>query len=158
MEGQGSKILVGGAKFQTAVIEWSKQSEKLIYSIVASFIFIWAIFTEKIPGTIRLQMSSTVGRLLLLLILYIINRQYGWITSLLFAIGIAMTWANRPIIKPTKEGWQNNVKVSKAKGHRWFVEEALHEEPKQIIQDRVSTRAVQEENTSASSRTSHSSR
>lgn len=158
MEGRVSSILVGGAKFQKDVVEWSKQSQNLIYSIVASFIFIWAVFTEKIPGTMRWQLSSTAGRLLLILLLYIINRQYGWITSLLFAIGIAMTWANRPILKPTLEGWQDNVKVSKAKGHRWFVEQALHEEPKQIIQDRVSTRAVQEENTSASSRTSHSSR
>jgi hypothetical protein len=150
--------MIGGSKFQNAVIEWSKQSKNLIFSVVISFIFIWAIFTEKIPGNLRLQLSSTAGRLLLLLLLYIVNRQYGWITALVFTIAVAMTWANRPITKPEqKEGWRN-MKVSKASPHKWFVEKTLFEEPKEIIQDRVSTRAVQEENTNGSSRTSQSSR
>jgi hypothetical protein len=150
--------MIGGYKFQNAVIEWTKQSKNLIFAVVISFIFIWSIFTEKLPSAWRIQLSSSVGRLLLLLLLYIISRNYGFLTALIFTIAIAMTWANRPIVKPgQKEGWRN-IKVSKAASHKWFVEKALHESPKVIIQDRVSTRAVQEENTDGSSRTSSSSR
>jgi hypothetical protein len=101
----------------------------------------------------------------------------GWIPALIFAIAIALTWSNRPLVKPTgvqeegfinemnemnemkeekkeqKEGF-NDVKKTKIQGNRWFVERVLHENPRGIIQDRVSTFAVQDNSQTGNLRTS----
>ena len=136
--------MIGGAKFQTAVLEWTKQSRHLLSTVAFSVIFIWAIFTEKLPELWSWQLSTSIGRLLLLLLLYIVHSLSGWIPTLLFTIAIALTWANRPLYRPVAEGWQDNVKTSDAAAHRWFVEKTLHENPKRIVQDRVSTFPVQD--------------
>ena len=83
----------------------------------------------------------------------------GWLPALLFAVGIALTWANRPLWKPVnvpegpEEGFAN-MKESKVKTDRWFVEKALNERPKKIIEDRIDTMATQDDTTAGSSRTS----
>ena len=153
-------LTIGGVEFQNYVMEWSKQSRKLLLAIVISVIFIWSIFTEKMHPIFRKQLSSTVGRMLLIFLLYIVEHLLGWIPALLFTIGIAMTWANKPIANPNevKEGFQDNIKVTKVNPHKWFIEKVLHENPKQIIQDRITTAPVQEDNSTRSSRSSHSSR
>jgi len=151
-----SVAMVGGAKFQQHVLEWTKQSNNLYFTVSFFVIFVWVIYTEKLPDIARWQMNTTAGRLLALLLLYIVHMLAGWVPALLFAIGIALTWANQPLYKPigiTEEGY-NDMKVVKAGPHRWFVEEALGEYPTKITQDRVTTEAVQEESSGQSSRTS----
>lgn len=167
------KAQVGGAKFQQQVLDWTKQSNHLYLTVVCSIIFLWAVYSEKLPMHYRWQMNTTLGRLLLLLLLWIVYILAGWIPALLFAIAIAMTWANRPLYKPAdtregfasgaerqgrgtsgREGFQDNIKVTDANPHMWFVEKALKENPQRIVQDRIQTFAVQEDNTAGTSRTS----
>ena len=145
------KVMVGGAKLQKAVVEWSKQSNHLFTTVFTTLLIVYALYADKLPALWRWQLSSTFGRLLLLLLLYIIHMVVGWIPALLFAVGIAITWANRPLFKPMgakedilQEGFANDVKSTKAnKDHKWFIEQALQENPKKIVQDRVDTSAVQ---------------
>jgi hypothetical protein len=156
----------GGAKLQTIVLEWSKQSSNLFYSLFMISLVLYAAYAEKIPMEYRYQLSTPVGRALLLLLLYIVMAVGGWIPALLFGIAIALTWSNRPLVKPVgvqeegfkneekKEEFQDNVKKTKAQGHRWFVERALYENPRRIIQDRISTFAVQDDNQSSNGKTS----
>ncbi len=156
--------LVGGAKFRQSFMEWSSQSSSLFYTLFMVFLFVYAGYAEKIPMNIRWQLSSTVGRLLLLLLLYIVYEIAGWIPALLFTIAIGITWYNRPLAKPiaVQEGFENkkdegfldNMKVTKVQGNKWFVEEVLKENPKKIVEDRVSTFAVQDETQTGTSRTS----
>ncbi len=149
------KVQMGGAKFQQQVLDWTRQSNHLYLTVLFSLIFMWAVYSEKLPMQYRWQLNTTLGRLLLLVLLYIVFLLGGWIPSLLFAIAIAMTWANRPLYKPSKtEGFQDNIKVTDANPHMWFVEKALKENPQRIVQDRIQTFAVQEDNTAGSSRTS----
>jgi len=151
-----STPMVGGAKFQKEVLDWTKQSGHLYTIVLLTIVFMWSIYAEKLPPVWLWQLSTTIGRLLLLVLLYIIYMLVGWIPALLFAIAIALTWSNRPMYKPdsVKEGFRNVLVTNVEDKHRWFIERAQGEHPHQIVQDRVSTQAVQEDSTSGTSRTS----
>ena len=147
--------MVGGAKFQESVIEWSKKSINLYMVVFSIIIAVWALYANKLPADVRWQLSTTPGRLLLLLLLYIVYNLCGWTVALLFTIAIALTWAARPIYKPAsvKEGF-NDVKSTETSGNRWFVEKVLHQRPKKIVEDRIETSAVDEDTPAVTGRTS----
>ena len=48
----------------------------------------------------------------------------------------------------------NDMKTTDAAKHKWFVEKTLHENPKEIVEDRINTSAVQDDPTVATVRTS----
>lgn len=148
--------MVGGAKFQQEVLDWTKQSSHLYITVTCALIFMWAVYSEKIPAAWRWQLSTTIGRTLLLLLLYVVYMAAGWIPALLFAIAIAMTWANRPLQKPAgvKEGFDNRIVMDVAGKDLWFAEKVIGGEPQAIIQDRVDTYAVQSSSQKGNSRTS----
>lgn len=151
-------VMIGGAKFQQTVLDWTQQSNQLYLLVFTTILLIWAVYAEKLPPEWRWQLSTSIGRLLLLLLLYIVYTLAGWIPALLFTIAIALTWANRPLWKPvgvpsTQEGFRN-MKVQDVETEKWFVEKVLEESPKRIVEDRVDTMAVQEEATTGTSRTS----
>ncbi len=156
--------MIGGAKLQMMVLEWSKQSSHLFTSLFIVILVLYATYAEKVPMEWRWQLSTPIGRALLLLLLYIVMAVGGWIPALIFSIAIALTWSNRPLVKPSgvqeegftseqKEGFRD-IKKTKIQGNRWFVERALHENPRGIVQDRVSTFAVQDNSTTGNARTS----
>ena len=151
-----SGVMVGGAKFQETVIEWSKKSTNLYTFVFAVLIAVWALYAAKLPALARWQLSSTAGRLLLLLLLYIVYSLCGWTVALIFTIAIALTWAARPLFVPadfTSEGFAN-MKVTKASKDKWFVEKVLHQKPTEIVEDRIDTMAVENDSSSVSGRTS----
>ena len=137
--------MIGGAKFQKNFLEWSKQSTQLFMSVLVVILSVWIIFADKLSLLTRWQLSTTVGRLLLLLLLYMFYVLGGWEVAFIFTIAIALTWASRPLLKPVEvtEGY-SDVKETKAAPHRWFVEKTLHENPVSVVEDRVETAAIQE--------------
>lgn len=150
-----SGVMVGGAKFQESVIEWSKKSTNLYTFVFAVLIAVWALYAAKLPALARWQLSSTAGRLLLLLLLYIVYDLCGWTVALIFTIAIALTWAARPLFVPVSldEGFAN-IKTTKASKEKWFVEKVLHQQPKEIVEDRIDTMAVDEDTETVTGRTS----
>ncbi len=146
--------MVGGAKFQTTFLEWSKQSVNLFTLIFDALLVTWVLFAEKTPQEWRYQFSTVLGRALLLLVLYLVLEIMGWVHALLFAIAIGLTWANRPLYKPVQEGFEGGMKVSKIQGPLWFVERVFHETPEAIVEDRIRTDAVQEDQEAVATRTS----
>jgi len=160
-----SGVMVGGAKFQESVIEWSKKSTNLYTFVFAVLVAVWALYAAKLPALARWQLSSTAGRLLLLLLLYIIYDLCGWTVALIFTIAIALTWAARPLFVPANftvteatseaisEGFAN-IKTTKASKEKWFVEKVLHQNPKKIVEDRIDTMAVEEDSPAVTGRTS----
>ena len=106
------KIQMGGAKFQQQVLDWTRQSNHLYLTVLFVIIFMWAVYSEKIHVQYRWQLNTTLGRLLMLIVLHIVFLLGGWIPALLFAIAIAMTWANRPLYKPLKEGFGSGNRPS----------------------------------------------
>jgi hypothetical protein len=154
-----ASFMVGGARFQQTVLDWTQQSNSLYLTVFSAVLLIWAVYAEKLAPEWRWQLSTTVGRLLLLLLLYLVYTIAGWLPALLFAIATALTWSNRPLWKPVgvpedrAEGF-SNMKESEVETDRWFVEKTLEEKPKRIIEDRIDTMATQEDATVGSSRTS----
>jgi len=157
-------IMIGGSEFQANFISWLQQNHNLYLAVFSVVIFIWAIYADKLPEGVRWQLSTTIGRMLVLIIMYLVFMIAGWIPAVLVTIAIALTWANRPLRNPNptaKKGHLvlvkeefNDVKRTKIPKEKWFVEKVLHEDPKMIIEDRVSTGAVQEDTSTGSKRSS----
>ena len=149
-------LMIGGAKFQQTVLDWSKQSNSLFLSVFSVILVVFAIFGDKLPPIVRWQLSTTVGRLFLLILLYIIYVLSGWELALLFTIIIALIWSMRPLLLPLpsmNEGFQN-VKKTRASRPKWFVETVLEENPLEIVEDRIETLAVQDGGESMKGKTS----
>jgi predicted membrane protein len=146
--------MIGGAKFQQTVLDWSKQSNSLFLSVFSVILVVFAIFGDKLPPVVRWQLSTTVGRLFLLILLYIIYVLGGWELALLFTIIIALIWSMRPLLLPSmKEGFRD-MKKTRASRPKWFVETVLEENPLEIVEDRVETLAVQDGGESMKGKTS----
>ena len=102
----------------------------------------------------RWQLSTTVGRLFLLILLYLIYVLGGWEFALLFTIIIALIWSMRPLLLPSmKEGFRD-MKKTRVSRPKWFVETVLEENPLEIVEDRVETLAVQDGGESMKGKTS----
>ena len=155
--------MVGGAKLQESVLEWSKKSLNLYSTVFLVLLIIFVLFADKLSIEARWQLSTTPGRLLLLLLLYIIHMVCGWQAALLFTIAVALVWAARPVFKPvgvpdivlngSVEGF-NDMKTTGATKPKWFIEKTLHENPMEIVEDRINTSAVQDNSAVANGRTS----
>ena len=148
--------MVGGAKFQKDVLDWTKQSSHLYITVASALIFMWAVYSEKLPPAWRWQLSTSIGRMLLLILLYVVYMLAGWLPALLFAIAIAMTWANRPLQKPAgvKEGFNDTVVTDVGDKNLWFVEKVIGGDPQRIVQSHIDTQAVQDDSGKGSTRTS----
>jgi hypothetical protein len=177
MASSSTPIMVGGAKLQDSVLEWSKKSLNLYSTVFLVLLVISILFADKLPMEARWQLSTTPGRLLLLLLLYITNLVCGWQAALLFSIAVALVWAARPVFKPVSvpdpvlnvsmegfgqgsnlpslgvEGF-NDVKTTDTTKPKWFIEKTLHENPMEIVEDRINTSAVQDNSAVANGRTS----
>ena len=148
-------LMIGGAKFQQTVLDWSKQSNSLFLSVFSVILVVFAIFGDKLPPVVRWQLSTTVGRLFLLILLYVIYVLGGWELALLFTIIIALIWSMRPLLLPSmKEGFRD-MKKTRASRPKWFVETVLEENPLEIVEDRIETLAVQDSGESMKGKTSH---
>ena len=149
-------LMIGGAKLQQTVLDWSKQSNSLFLSVFSVILVVFAIFGDKLPPVVRWQLSTTVGRLFLLILLYLIYVLGGWELALLFTIIIALIWSMRPLLLPLpsmNEGFRN-MKKTRASRPKWFVETVLEENPLEIVEDRVETLAVQDGGESMKGKTS----
>jgi hypothetical protein len=137
--------MIGGAKLQEAFFSWSKQSEFLFLSVLSFILIILASFADKVPMKLLQQSSTLPGRLLLLLLLYIVHSVGGDIPAILFAIVIALLWANKPL-GGSVEGFWDGVKKTyiNKNSHKWFSERLLKENKREIVEDRVDTDAVQD--------------
>jgi hypothetical protein len=163
MASPSTPIMVGGAKLQDSVLEWSKKSLNLYSTVFLILLVICVLFADKLPIEARWQLSTTAGRLLLLLLLYITHLVCGWQAALLFTIAIALVWAARPVFKPVGvpdpvfggrvEGF-NDMKKTDVTKHKWFIEKTLHENPTEIVEDRINTSAVQDNSSVANGTTS----
>jgi len=124
----------------------------LYMSILGSVLILWASFTDKGPAQIRYHLSTIVGRLFCIAVLYSIYTFIGFLPALIFSIAIGITWSTRPLSKPV-EGFLASIKKTPVNGNPWFSERILGESD-EIVEDRVDTEAVQDSSSSKNSKTS----
>ena len=49
------KLMIGGAKFQSTVLEWSRQSNHLFTAVAAVSLALYSLYAEKLPAAWRWQ-------------------------------------------------------------------------------------------------------
>jgi hypothetical protein len=125
----------------------------LFVVVLCILLIVWTSFADKVSEKIREQMSSTIGRIASIFLLYLVYRFLGFIPALLFTMGISLTWLHRPLSKPV-EGFLSSIKKTPVQGDHWFVERVLGENPVSITEDRVDTAPVQDNSDAKNSKTS----
>jgi hypothetical protein len=162
--------MVGGARFQNNIYEWTRSTHSVFFTVFTIALLVFAAYPDRLPPSIKWQLSTTVGRLLLLLILYVLLMLAGPIPALLFTVAVALIWATRPLFKPptTEEGFSpgsalptegfRDVKTSTipfgVKQHRWFIERVLNENPLAVKEDRIDTYPIEDDSQVGSTRSS----
>jgi len=115
----------------------------LFVVVLCILLIVWTSFTDKVSEKTREYMSSTLGRLISIFVLYAVYRFLGFIPALLLTMGLSLTWLNRPLSKPV-EGFLSTIKKTPVQGDKWFIESVLGENPVAIREDRVDTNPVQD--------------
>ena len=75
-------------------------SENLFTVVFYAVVFVWTGFVDKLPAVWRWQLSTSIGRLFFVLLLWIVLEVGGWVPATLVAVAICMTWAVRPLFAP----------------------------------------------------------
>jgi len=133
-------VMKGGVR--EIVLDFSKKQMGYIELIAAVLLVLGIVFPANIPGEIRKQASTAVGRLLLFGILLAILVYSKWTYGVLFAVFIAVLLSTRS----AKEGFMSDYSFQIVDDKKkWFVEEVLNENPVAIRDEKVDTSAVQDD-------------
>jgi len=110
------------------------------------------VYVRLIPSHLAYQASTVLGRLFLFTLTLAVTTMYSWVTALLMAVFSVLLLAMAP---RTKEGFASNVDIKLVdKKKRWFIEDALGENPVGIEEDKVRTQAIQDGSNGSNSNTS----
>jgi hypothetical protein len=139
-------VMKGGVR--EIVLDFSKKQMGYVELIAGALLVVGIVFPANIPGTIRKQASTSVGRLLLFGILVAILMYSKWVYGVLFAVFAAVLLSTRSATEGFMSEYSFQVVDNKKK---WFVEELLHENPVGIRDEKVDTDAVQDDNQGGSS-------
>ena len=134
-------VMKGGVR--EMVLDFSKKQMGYVELIASVLLVLGIVFPANIPVIIRKQASTTVGRLLLFGILFGILTYSTWINGVLFAVFAAVLLSARSPTEGFTSDYSFQIVDDKKK---WFVEEALHENPIAIREEKVDTDAVQDDN------------
>ena len=151
-------MMKGGAS--TYVMDLAKKFSSPIHIYVLLALVMAITFVKKIPGHLRAQAGTTLGRLFLFCLTVAIGELYSWTNGLLMAVLSLLLLSLSPRI--SAEGFQNGngnpiaIKVIED-NKKWFVERVLNENPVAIEEDRVKTQAVQDSSNSSRSTTAQGS-
>lgn len=134
-------VMKGGVR--EMVLDFSKKQMGYVELIASVLLVLGIVFPANIPVVIRKQASTTVGRLLLFGILFGILTYSAWINGVLFAVFAAVLLSTRSPAEGFTSDYSFQIVDDKKK---WFIEEALHENPLGIREEKVDTAAVQDDN------------
>lgn len=114
------------------------------------------VFPHNVPKEYVTVAKNPLGQVIAIIFIFVIMFIYGPLLGLLCALAYLFVWSMKDTIPETKEKFQNIkpyvVTISPIKSRtinkedkKWFIEEALNEEPYIIEEDLVRTRAVQDD-------------
>ena len=133
-------VMKGGVR--EIVVDFSKKQMGYVELIAAVLLLLGIVFPANIPGEIRKQASTSVGRLLLFGILVAILMYSKWMYGVLFAVFAAVLLSTRSATEGFMSDYSFQIVDNKKK---WFVEEVLHETPVAIRDEKVETSSVQDD-------------
>lgn len=117
------------------------------------------VYVGQIPDSMAYQANTLLGRLFLFGITLFVADTYSWVYALLMALFTVLVIANAPRTKPRADGFSDYVSDDIdmkmiSEPNRWWVERVLRENPIAIEEDRVHTKAIQDNSNSSNSTTS----
>jgi c-di-AMP phosphodiesterase-like protein len=140
----------GGAK--QVVVDMVKKYTYPLEMYVMLVQIMAIVYVRLIPSYIAYQASTVLGRLFLFLVTLTVANLYSWVTALLMAVFSVLLLAVAP---RTKEGFASNIDIKLIdQKKKWFIEQALGENPVGIEEDKVRTQAIQDGSNGSSSTTS----
>ena len=143
MKGGVRDILVDFSKKQSAHVE-------LLFILLLG---LGIVFPSSISRELTKQLTTIPGRIVLFATLVVILNYTSWIYGLLFALFAGILLSSRPV-----EGFMSEFTFQPVTDKKkWFVEDVLHENPKGIREDRVTTSAVQDDEENSKSQDTKSS-
>ena len=135
-------VQTGGMPQQMSDV-WSKYGPP-VQTFVLLALFLGIVFYKKIHPSLIVFTDTLLGRVVILATLYTVTQHYGWsigiLLALFFALLIAMGSHRR---LPITEGFNSDMKFVQ-KGHKWFVERVLGENPLLIEEENIYTQPVQD--------------
>ncbi len=134
-------VMKGGMR--EVLLDFSKKQMSLASNLFLGLLVLGITFFNTIPKVYADQADTFIGKLLLLLLLYITVEMGGWLHGILLAIFFALVLSISTRNKV--EGFKSDQEIRMVPEKKlWFVEETLKERPVAIEDEKVKTIAVQD--------------
>ncbi len=141
-------VMKGGMR--EVLLDFSKKQMSLASNLFLGLLVLGITFFNTIPKVYADQADTFIGKLLLLLLLYITVEMGGWLHGILLAIFFALVLSISTRNKV--EGFKSDQEIRMVPEKKlWFVEETLKERPVAIEDEKVKTIAVQDNDNQESS-------
>lgn len=136
-------VMKGGMR--EVLLDFTKKQASYLSNLILGFIVLGITFYNTIPSVYVNQADTNLGRLLMVVLLYLAIDFGGWIHGILLSIffGLLLSVSTRPRIEGFKSDQEIRIVPEKK---LWFVEETLKERPIAIEDEKVRTMAVQDNN------------
>ena len=146
-------IMKGGAKEH--ILDIIKKHAQPLNIYVGIILVLTITYIAHIPRSFSFRANSFLGRLALFSITIAVAETYSWIYALLMALFTVLCIAVAP--RTFREAFQDkgdiDVKLV-TQPKRWWSETVLKEDPVGVEEDRVQTRAIQDNSNASNSNTS----
>ena len=130
----------GGAREH--LIDMVKKYTKPISLYVGLALILGLTYVRQIPAHLRSLADSTLGRVVLFLSTLIIADMYSWIYGLMMVLFTILIIE----VSPRIEGFDDDTDIKLVtEKKRWFIEKVLGEHPIGITEDKVTTKAIQDQ-------------
>jgi hypothetical protein len=130
-------IQTGG--FQQNLMELVQKYGSPFEILLFAMIIFGIVFIPKLPPNITKMADTTLGRLVLVGLTFLVVQKYGWAFGFIFALFVALLIGAGH--SKTNEGFNNDVRIVPGE-KKWFIERVLHENPTLIEEENVSTQAI----------------
>lgn len=138
----------GGALAKKSLFDLFEKTKMKHELFLYTFFLLAIVFKETIPPVIYQQADSLLGRLFIVILLFLLLQYYDWTLSLLATVAfVLLLGLPVPRSRPSIDGFQDadtHLSVIPPTKKRWFVERLFKEHPIVIEEEKVVTTAVQD--------------
>jgi hypothetical protein len=135
----------GGAKEH--IIDIVRKYTKPVSLYVGLALVMGITYVRQIPARIRAHADRGIARLLVFLTTMFIADMYSWTYGLMAALFSILIVS----VSPRIEGFEDDTDIKMVtQKRRWYIEEVMGENPIGISEDKVATKAIQDQGNSVS--------
>ena len=146
-------IMKGGAKEH--ILDIIKKHAQPLNVYIGIILVLTITYIAHIPKSFTFRANSLLGRFALFSLTIIVAETYSWIYALLMALFtvLCIAVAPRTFLEAFQDKGDVDVKLV-TQSKKWWSEKVLKEDPLGVEEDRVETRAIQDNSNASNSNTS----